>query len=107
MKSKNDKQKFTKKELKEMAKKRSRRGLVRNKRNKSGIEYFENIVDVRVGGGIGVFLFSILFGMIGARYPLKLVPKNKTWNLIINFIIHFFLWYIIIPIRGIVFLLNK
>ena len=96
MESKN-KPEFTKKELLELVKKRSNRGLTRNK-----IEGFVNIFNTSeniIGSGIFAFTLMLIFGLIGAIKPLNIIKKNKRHNKILNFFIHFFFWWILFPIR--------
>jgi hypothetical protein len=91
-------QKLTNRELEIIANKRSSRGLTRGTQRSSvrRIEGFENI---KSGGIIIlVIVISLVLGIVGVRYPLRLLKNNK-YNMLYNFIIHFFLGYIILPVR--------
>jgi len=92
-------QKLTNKELEIIANKRSSRGLTRGTQKRSSVRRIEGFENIKNGGIIIlVIVISLVLGIVGARYPLRLLKNNK-YNMLYNFIIHFFLGYIILPVR--------
>ena len=90
------KNKFNKKELVDLIKKRRDRGLIKKKIEKFGDVIIESPIPF-IGGAIGVII-ALLIAIIGNRNLMKLV-KNKTWNKIFNFLLNFLFGWFLLPIR--------